>query len=161
MKRPVCDPEERFWRHVDKAGDCWLWTKAVDSRGYGRFGLKGANAGGWVLAHRYAFQLTRGPIPDGMHVCHTCDVRNCVNPDHLFLGTALDNMRDMIAKGRQRFTGIKAAQEAAAAWRLARTHCQRGHEFSAVNTYIDPKGKRNCRTCRAASKRRSLERRAS
>jgi hypothetical protein len=88
--------QERFWRHADKSGDCWLWTAHRVPNGYGKFMLRGA--GMW--AHRIAWELTHGPIPSGMHVCHRCDVPSCVNPAHLFLGTATDNQRDSVAKGR-------------------------------------------------------------
>ena len=66
-------------------------------RGYGsvKCGDRGA-----LLVHRVAWELVRGPIPDGLDVLHSCDVRLCAKPDHLFLGTHLDNMRDMISKGR-------------------------------------------------------------
>lgn len=91
------DYVERFWRWLDKRQDgCWIYTGNKDADGYGRL----VRGGKWVRAHRYAYALTKGPIPDGMMVCHTCDNRPCCNPAHLFVGTATDNNRDREAKGR-------------------------------------------------------------
>lgn len=82
----------------DPATGCWNWTRYVDPCGYGRFGKTGTNE---VLAHRYAYLVFKGPLGD-QHVCHTCDNPKCCNPDHLFLGTHQDNMRDRADKGRSR-----------------------------------------------------------
>jgi hypothetical protein len=75
---------------------CWLWTNKPDHEGYGRFNFRGSL---W-RPHRVAWTLYRGEIPAGAYVLHRCDNRGCVNPGHLFLGTHLDNVRDMLAKGR-------------------------------------------------------------
>lgn len=83
-------------KHTLDPGGCWLWTAYVTRLGYGRFGMNGLA----LPAHRVSWMLHFGPIPDGLFVCHRCDVRNCVNPAHLFLGTALDNAQDMMLKGR-------------------------------------------------------------
>ena len=87
---------ETFWSHVDKSGNCWVWTAARFDSGYGAFSA-GANN---VRAHRFAYELVYGTIPDDMLVCHHCDNPPCVRPDHLFLGSNSDNMKDMHAKGR-------------------------------------------------------------
>lgn len=78
--------------------DCWLWWGHIDALGYGRLVYPGESK-----AHRASWRIHCGAIPDGMKVLHRCDVRSCVNPNHLFLGTQEANVRDMIAKGRQRF----------------------------------------------------------
>lgn len=86
----------RFWVKVNKTDTCWLWTACLFTCGYGAFGLGGKQ----YPSHRIAYMFTYGEIPDGLKVCHACDVRNCVRPDHLWLGTQKDNIQDCIAKGR-------------------------------------------------------------
>jgi hypothetical protein len=86
-------PNGKFWTAiVFTSNNCWLWVKARNNNGYG---LTNGDK-----AHRYAWRLFNGTIPANKHVLHKCDVRNCVNPDHLFLGTHKDNMADMVKKGR-------------------------------------------------------------
>jgi hypothetical protein len=91
--------EERFWTNIEKNrdNDCWRWTGALRIRDYGSYYYNGRNQ----LAHRVSWQINFGPIPDGIHVLHTCDNPSCVNPEHLRLGTHQDNMADRDAKGRQ------------------------------------------------------------
>lgn len=84
----------KFWLKVRKTETCWLWEAGGGL--YGRFRFRGKTD----CAHRVAWILCRGEIPDGLYVLHHCDVRRCVNPDHLFLGTYQDNVDDMVAKGR-------------------------------------------------------------
>jgi hypothetical protein len=86
---------ERFWAKVEKTDTCWLWRGQLAVNGYGLVGYRGEKVG----AHRVSLILS-GQDPGLLHVCHRCDVRNCVRPDHLFLGTRSDNMRDMESKGR-------------------------------------------------------------
>jgi hypothetical protein len=91
--------EQRFWAKVDTSGECWVWTACKLPRGYGQF----FHEGGKVYAHRFIWTVMHGDIPDDLEICHRCDNPSCVRPDHLFLGTRTDNMRDCVTKGRFRF----------------------------------------------------------
>ena len=102
-----CDTDrlcERFWQRVMRTEDdgCWLWQQPAPHQ-YGAIGAKRRATGRWVTVrtHRLAWALAHGEVPDDLDVLHHCDVRACVRPDHLFLGTQQDNMADMDRKGRR------------------------------------------------------------
>jgi len=99
----------RFWTRViiRQPDDCWEWMEGKTWAGYGAVNTKQ----GQYKAHRLAWELSHGPIPDGIFVLHTCDNPACCNPHHLFLGTQTDNMADMNQKGRHGKTGHKPGEQ--------------------------------------------------
>lgn len=135
---------ETFWGFVLKTDQCWIWTGEIIKSGYGRFSFKNKK----TLAHRLAYELVVGPIPEGReldHLCHSRDVsclggyecphRRCVRPDHLEPVTSIENNH----RGRN--------------FQSAKTHCRNGHPYDEANTrYIS--GERRCHTCMRANARR-------
>ena len=124
----------RFWAKVDKLDNgCWVWMASRYTDGYGKFALTHAKS---VRAHRFAYELEVGPIPEGLVIDHLCRVPLCVNPSHLEPVTNLENIR----------RGARANQ----------THCKNGHEFTPENTYRPPAtpNTRQCRECARAATRR-------
>ncbi len=114
----------RFWDYITKSpgNGCWMWTAALDKKGYGRFGVDGTS----VPANRVAWILTHGD-PGTLFVCHTCDNPPCVRPEHQFLGTCKDNLRDSIRKN-----GHVRAKLTPAKVREARVLYRRGYSFWAL-----------------------------
>lgn len=90
---------EKFWSKVTKGDSCWLW-RGMTKSGYGAIDARRIS-GVFFYAHRVSWEIHFGPVPEGLHVLHTCDTPLCVNPKHLFLGTQRDNNNDKVAKGRQ------------------------------------------------------------
>jgi hypothetical protein len=102
MRKRYASLEEAFLSQIVKTDSCWLWSGTKAGKGYGQV----AAAGERMYAHRFAWERASGPIPDGIEVLHQCDNPPCVRRSHLFLGTQLDNARDMVTKGRAA-TGAK------------------------------------------------------
>lgn len=132
--------EERFWAKVspEPNSGCWLWVACVDWDGYGQF-----HAAKQTTAHRFSYEMHKGPIPDGLQIDHLCRVTCCVNPDHLEAVTAGENARRSMS-----FAGRNARK----------THCWRGHPLSGENLYIAPSGYRNCKECRGLASKRHRKR---
>jgi len=95
----IRNTEKDFWNQTRKTDSCWIWTGSkTGSLGYGRFGFRNK----YYLAHRLSWEFHFGEIPKGMQICHHCDNPLCVNPDHLFMGTQSDNIKDAVKKGRMK-----------------------------------------------------------
>lgn len=133
------NPDLRFWEKALLGDGCWEWQAARDRKGYGRYApIKGKA----VFAHRFAWEWMNGPIPIGLHICHHCDNPRCVRPDHLFAGTAGDNVRDAKTKGRMIPPPPSTPKE----------RCRRGHLFSEHGVVW--KQGRVCGACEELRRRR-------
>lgn len=107
-------PIDRFNKHILKTScGCWIWLGGTYSNHYGSFriGSLSDNTRKQVLAHRWSYEFHKGPIPDNLFVCHTCDTPSCVNPDHLWTGTRSENSLDMYNKGRMNNTYLKGSEK--------------------------------------------------
>ncbi len=129
-----------FYGYVRFGESCWEWTGAIDDN-YGVAWRNGKKTG----AHRAAYEMEYGLIPEGMQVLHRCDNPPCVRPDHLFLGTHADNMADRSSKNRQSTGSVHGE------FQRRKTHCPKGHEYTPENTYYGKQGngwqRRKCRKC--------------
>jgi hypothetical protein len=124
---------QRFWSKTappEPDTDCWLWTGRCRDDGYGRFSVDGL----WKTAHRFAYEMLVGPVPEGLELDHLCRNRRCVNPSHLEAVTHQENMR------RSPILGAKP-----------KTHCPHGHSYSTA--YIRKDGSRKCRECSTIKER--------
>jgi hypothetical protein len=142
MKLPSATPrleDTRFWSKVDSTGECWTWT-SVQRRGYGRFWLNGR----YEEAHRIAFGLINGAIPEGLTLDHLCRNRSCVNPAHLEPVTMRENL-------------MRGASPSAV--NAQKTHCLRGHPFDGSNLIIRKRRDRDCVQCSRQREKAAYERR--
>ena len=133
---------QRFWAKVNKTDTCWLWT-ASTTNGYGKI-HSGGRSRKMLLAHRVAYEMLVGPIPEGMHLDHLCRVILCVNPKHLEPVTLQEN----VLRG-ENFIAKRARQ----------TECLRGHPLSGANLRTNSNGHRSCKICISESGKRLYRRR--
>ena len=134
-------PAERFWARVDRSQVCWLWQGYKIHGGYGRITRDNRP----ILAHRYAYELVWGLIPDGLTLDHLCRVRHCVNPFHLEPVTNRENT----LRGTN-FIAVNAKK----------THCPQGHVYDDKNTKWSADRRRYCRACKCDARRRRRQRQA-
>lgn len=123
--------------------ECWYWRGSITDIGYGSFSAAKKYGINEHKAHRVSWILFRGPIPKGMKILHSCDIRNCVNPDHLSVGTQADNVRDMIDRGRHRYVPMLGENNPMAKLtsedvsRIRDMRAVSGTPFKAIAKYFD------------------------
>ncbi len=142
-RKDCTPPEHRFWRKV-KIGtlsDCWIWGGSITGGGYGQYEVRGTRK----QAHRYAYELFVGPIPEGLTIDHLCRTRPCVNPRHL----EPVSLKENILRGIKGLRGIRNTEL---------THCRHGHLYDEANTY-HWRNTRICKTCLAERGRRRYQER--
>lgn len=128
--------KDKFFNNIIFTDNCWIWKGVMATNGYGIINHKRKR----YYAHRISVKLLFGVDPGSLFVCHHCDNPKCVNPAHLFLGTASDNFQDCLKKGRVKGNAYKNKNK---------SYCIRNHEFNKKNTYFTSNGRRNCRPCDA------------
>jgi hypothetical protein len=140
MTGKAVDPIKRILENVEiiPESGCWIWMGTTNQSGYGIM----SHNGKVKTVHRVSWAVhNEKMIPEGMCVCHKCDVRTCANPSHLFIGSHKDNSQDMSRKGRAKNQNS------------LRDVCHKGHLLDEANTYTYPSGKRKCKTCRATQEK--------
>ena len=136
-----------FFLKVQVTEGCWLWKSTINRDGYGTY--KKTFLMDSILAHRLSYRIFKGDFERSLLVCHHCDNPRCVNPNHLFLGTVSDNMRDCVKKGRH-YTFFKKSE-----------FCKKGHLFNDETTYIKPTdGRRYCKICQKDTRLKNKLKRA-
>lgn len=137
--------DEFFWRHVEFGENCWLWTGAKRSRGYGNVGRKAGGRQRNAGAHRVAYEAIVGPVPEGLVLDHLCRNTLCVRPDHLEPVTTRENL----------LRGVSPSAE-----RARQTHCREGHPLSGANLAFERGGRsRRCLKCRQRNEQMRTPRR--
>lgn len=118
---------------------CLLWTGYCNEDGYGQVQYPMTFGRKKFYSHRLSWEMHYGKIPEGLCICHKCDIPSCVNPNHLFVGSRADNNKDMTKKGRLKSPIAK--------FQSSKSHCPKGHEYFGKNLMIRKSGHRQCRTC--------------
>lgn len=135
--------EETFWARVRKTDTCWLWEGQIRDDGYGI--LRGRSV------HRFAYQLLRGDIPEGLEIDHICSVRNCVRPDHMQCVDHSTNVQLSHARGKH-----VSHYDRLGSMHRNKTICKNGHPYDSANTRIDEAGRRRCKICDIEKSRRYM-----